>query len=74
MLTGLLLATGSGGVPGGGLVVGLVFVKAFGLPVEIAALIGGIYHILDMREHDAQRHERHGRDRGRLRGSKGRSK
>jgi Na+/H+-dicarboxylate symporter len=48
VLTGLLLATGSGGVPGGGLVVGLVFVKAFGLPIEIAALIGGIYHILDM--------------------------
>ena len=43
VLTGLLLATGSGGVPGGGLVVGLVFVKAFNLPVEIAALIGGIY-------------------------------
>jgi Na+/H+-dicarboxylate symporter len=48
VLTGLLLATGSGGVPGGGLVVGLVFVKAFGLPVEIAVLIGGIYHIIDM--------------------------
>jgi len=48
VLTGLLLATGSGGVPGGGLVVGLVFVKAFGLPIEIAVLIGGIYHILDM--------------------------
>jgi Na+/H+-dicarboxylate symporter len=28
--------------------VGLVFVKAFNLPIEIAALIGGIYHILDM--------------------------
>jgi Na+/H+-dicarboxylate symporter len=48
VLTGLLLATGSSGVPGGGLVVGLVFVKAFGLPIEIAVLIGGIYHILDM--------------------------
>lgn len=48
VLTGLLLATGAGGVPGGGLVVGLVFVKAFGLPVEIAVLIGGIYHLLDM--------------------------
>ncbi|HEX6792841.1 MAG TPA: dicarboxylate/amino acid:cation symporter, partial [Casimicrobiaceae bacterium] len=48
VLTGLLLATGSGGVPGGGLVVGLVFVKAFGLPIEIAVLIGGIYHIIDM--------------------------
>lgn len=48
VLTGLLLTTGSGGVPGGGLVVGLVFVKAFALPVEIAVLIGGIYHLLDM--------------------------
>jgi Na+/H+-dicarboxylate symporter len=48
VLTGMLLATGSGSVPGGGLVVGLVFVKAFGLPVEIVVLIGGIYHLLDM--------------------------
>jgi Na+/H+-dicarboxylate symporter len=48
VVTGLLLATGSGGVPGGGLVVGLVFVKAFGLPIEIAVLIGGVYHLLDM--------------------------
>jgi Na+/H+-dicarboxylate symporter len=48
VFTGLLLATGSGGVPGGGLVVGLVFVKAFNLPIEIAALVGGIYHILDI--------------------------
>lgn len=48
VLTGLLLATGSGGVPGGGLVVGLLFVKTFGLPIEVAALIGGIYHLLDM--------------------------
>ncbi len=48
VLTGMLLATGAGSVPGGGLVVGLVFVKAFGLPVEIVALIGGIYHLLDM--------------------------
>ena len=25
-----------------------MFVKAFGLPLEIAVLIGGIYHLLDM--------------------------
>ena len=47
-LTGMLLTTGAGSVPGGGLVVGLVFVKAFGLPVEMVVLIGGIYHLLDM--------------------------
>jgi len=28
--------------------VGLLFVKTFGLPIEVAALIGGIYHLLDM--------------------------
>jgi Na+/H+-dicarboxylate symporter len=48
VLTGLLLATGSGGIPGGGLVVALVFVKAFGLPVTITAIVGGIYHLIDI--------------------------
>lgn len=48
VLTGLLLTTGAGGVPGGGLVVSLVFIKAFSLPIEVAVLVGGIYHLLDM--------------------------
>jgi Na+/H+-dicarboxylate symporter len=48
VLTGLLLATGSGGIPGGGIVVALVFVKAFGLPVTITAIVAGIYHLIDM--------------------------
>ena len=48
VLTGLLLATGSGGIPGGGLVVALVFVKAFGLPVTITAIVAGIYHLIDI--------------------------
>jgi len=48
VLIGLLLSTGSGGIPGGGLVVALIFVKAFNLPLEIGAIIGGIYRLIDM--------------------------
>ena len=48
ILIGLLLETGSGGIPGGGLVIALIFVKAFNLPLEIAAIVGGIYRLLDM--------------------------
>ena len=48
VLIGLLLSTGSGGIPGGGLVVALIFVEAFNLPVEIAVIVGGIYRLIDM--------------------------
>lgn len=48
VLVGLLLSTGSGGIPGGGLVIALIFVKAFNLPLEIAAIVGGIYRLIDM--------------------------
>jgi Na+/H+-dicarboxylate symporter len=48
ILIGLLLETGSGGIPGGGLVIALIFVKAFNLPLEIAAIVGGIYRLIDM--------------------------
>ena len=45
---GLLLSQGSGGIPGGGFVVALVYVQAFGLPTGIAAMVGGIYRLVDM--------------------------
>jgi Na+/H+-dicarboxylate symporter len=48
VLVGLLLSEGSGGIPGGGLVVALIFVQAFNLPLEIAAIVGGIYRLIDM--------------------------
>jgi len=48
VLVGLLLETGSGGIPGGGLVIALIFVKAFDLPLEIAAIVGGVYRLIDM--------------------------
>ncbi len=48
ILVGLLLSEGSGGIPGGGLVIALIFVEAFNLPLEIAAIVGGIYRLIDM--------------------------
>ena len=45
---GLLLSQGSGGIPGGGFVVALIYVQAFNLPIEIAAMVGGIYRLVDM--------------------------
>jgi Na+/H+-dicarboxylate symporter len=48
LLIGLILSEGSGGIPGGGLVIALIFVQAFGLPLEIAAIVGGIYRLIDM--------------------------
>lgn len=48
VLIGLILSQGAGGIPGGGLVIALIYVQAFGLPLEIAAIVGGIYRLLDM--------------------------
>lgn len=48
ILIGLILSEGSGGIPGGGLVIALIFVQAFNLPLEIAAIVGGIYRLIDM--------------------------
>jgi len=48
LLVGLLLSEGSGGIPGGGLVIALLFVRAFNLPLEVAAIVGGIYRLVDM--------------------------
>jgi len=48
VLIGLVLSEGSGGIPGGGFVIALIFVQAFSLPLEIAAIVGGIYRLIDM--------------------------
>lgn len=44
----LLLAGASEGIPGGGLVKALILVEAFGLPLEIAAVAGGVYRVIDI--------------------------
>jgi len=48
LIMGAILSMGSGGIPSGGVVVSLVFIQAFGLPLEIAAMVTGIYRLLDM--------------------------
>ena len=48
LLLGLVLSEGASGIPGGGLVAALIFVEAFQLPLEIAAIVGGIYRLIDM--------------------------
>ncbi len=48
VLIGLVLSEGSGGIPGGGLVIAMIFVQAFNLPLEIAAIVAGIYRLIDM--------------------------
>ncbi len=48
LFVGLLLSQGSGGIPGGGFVIALIYVQAFNLPIEIAAIVGGIYRLVDM--------------------------
>ena len=48
LLIGLILSEGSSGIPGGGFVAALIFVQAFQLPLEIAAIVGGIYRLIDM--------------------------
>jgi len=47
-LMAILLSAGSGGIPGGGFVVALVMVQALQLPLEVAAIVGGIYRVVDM--------------------------
>ncbi len=48
LFIGLLLSEASGGIPGGGFVIALIYVQAFNLPIEIAAIVGGIYRLVDM--------------------------
>lgn len=48
VLVGFLLSQGSAGIPGGGFVISLVYVQAFQLPLEIAAIVGGIYRLVDI--------------------------
>lgn len=48
LLVGLVLSEGSGGIPGGGAVIAMIFVQAFQLPLEIAGIVIGIYRLIDM--------------------------
>lgn len=47
ILISLLLTTGSGGIPGGGLVTVTIMLTAFNMPTEAVAFIAGIFFIID---------------------------
>ncbi len=48
VFVGLIISEGSSGIPGGGLVIAMLFAEAFSLPLEIVAIVGGIYRLIDM--------------------------
>src|SRR3546814_17089428 len=48
LLATLLLSGASSGIPGGGLVKVLIIVQAFNLPLEIAAVVCGVYRCNDL--------------------------
>lgn len=48
ILIALILTTGAGGVPGGGIVTIAIIVDAFGLPLEVVGIIAGIFALIDM--------------------------
>ena len=48
LVIGLILSEGFGGIPGGGLVIAMIFVEAFDLPLEVAGIVAGIYRLIDM--------------------------
>ncbi|MDR1885050.1 MAG: dicarboxylate/amino acid:cation symporter [Synergistaceae bacterium] len=48
ILISLILTTGAGGVPGGGIVSIAIVLDAFGLPLEVVGLISGIFALMDM--------------------------
>lgn len=44
----LILTTGAGGVPGGGIVTIAIVLDAFGLPLEVVGILSGIFALMDM--------------------------
>ncbi|MEO1245256.1 MAG: dicarboxylate/amino acid:cation symporter [Pseudomonadota bacterium] len=48
LLIGLVLSQGSGGVPQGGLVLAFIYLQSFGMPLEFAGILAGVYRLVDM--------------------------
>ncbi|MCC8083684.1 MAG: dicarboxylate/amino acid:cation symporter [Clostridium sp.] len=48
ILIALLLTTGSGGIPGGGLVTIAIIIDTFSMPTEAVAIISGVFFIIDL--------------------------
>lgn len=45
---GVILSQGSGGIPQGGLILAFIYVESFGLPLELAGILVGVYRLIDM--------------------------
>ncbi|WP_028329418.1 dicarboxylate/amino acid:cation symporter [Brachyspira alvinipulli] len=48
IIISLILTTGAGGVPGGGIVTIAIVMDAFSLPLEVVGIISGIFALIDM--------------------------
>lgn len=48
LVIGLILTTGTSGIPGGGLVILAIMINSFNLPLEVVGVISGIYTINEM--------------------------
>lgn len=48
VLIALMLTTGAGGIPGGGLVTIAIMIDAFSMPSEAVAVISGVFFLIDM--------------------------
>lgn len=59
-LLGVIMAAGVAGVSGGGIMMSAVLLEVMGLPLDIVPWIAGVYVLIDMAQHHAQRHGRYG--------------
>lgn len=48
LIIGLILTTGTSGIPGGGLVILAIMINSFNMPLEVVGMISGIYTINEM--------------------------
>lgn len=48
LIIGLILTTGTSGIPGGGLVILAIMINSFNMPLEVVGVISGIYTINEM--------------------------
>lgn len=48
IVMGLILTTGTGGMPGGSIVSLAIIVETFGLPMEVVGVIAGVFTLVDM--------------------------
>lgn len=48
VLLGTLISSGGGGIPGSGVVKVIIMLEAFGLPIEVGAIVASFYRIFDM--------------------------